>query len=379
MSNAICLMENTGRSKRDTVLLLMLSVAGIALNFSLTVPIRTGPNTQRNLDFDVFYAAGKLAGSGRLYDAGAVSVLQRQHKARNVLPFFGRLPFFALAFRPLSALPYAWADTLWLAIGLLALAGFTILWPLSNHPRAMTLVCWSFPAAMCLAFGQDTALFLFFATLGLWLLLREQQFAAGIVLSLCVAKPHLALLLPLWLAANRKWKAIGGGVAGGAAILLISFAIEGANWPRRFAASLPQLAAADERMPNLRGIVSLVGGGLAPELALAAVTAAAFWYLSRRLDLVRGAALALAGGLLLSHHAYDYDALLLLPALLLYEADGREWLRAWSLLLFTPVPYLLILLDTTWPGLLLVTGFTLSLFAAEVYRLTQFGTGHHVR
>ena len=363
-------MENTGRPKNDPVLLLMLSVAGIALNFSLTAPIRTGPNTQRNLDFDTFYAAGKLAGSGRLYDAAAVGALERQHKPLNVLPF-GRLPFFTLAFRPLSALPYEWASVLWLAIGLFALAGFTLLWPLPNHPRAMTLVCWSFPSAMCLAFGQDTALFLFCATLALWLLLRDRQFAAGVVLSLCAAKPHLALLLPLWLAANRQWKAIGGCVAGGTAILLFSFASEGANWPRRFAASLPQLAAADERMPNLRGILSLVGGGLVPEIALAAAAVAVFWYVGGRLDLIRGAALALAGGLLLSHHAYGYDALLLLPALLIYEADHREWLRAWSLLLFTPVPYLLILLDTTWPGHVLVTGFTLSLFAAEVYRLRR--------
>jgi hypothetical protein len=124
-------------------------------------------------------------------------------------------------------------------------------------------------------------------------------------------------------------------------------------------------------MPNLRGILSMVGGSFVPEIALAAATVAAFWHLSRRLDLIRGAALALAGGLLLSHHAYDYDALLLLPALLIYEADHREWLRAWSLLLFTPLPYLLILLNTTWPGHLLISGFTLSLFAAEIYRLAR--------
>lgn len=340
------------------------AIAGIAFNFSLTRTTRFG----RNVDFDTFYAAGKLAGTGRLYDWEAIQALERQNRAANPLPF-GRIPAVALAFKPISALPYEWAEELWLGIGIAALGGFVALWPLSGRRRAAMAVCWSFPAAMVLAFGQDTTMFLFFVALGLWLLIREQRFAAGVVLSLCVIKPHLALLVPVWLIATRKWKALWGGAAGGAATLLVSFAVEGLDWPKRFLAAAPELADAPLKMPNVRGLLALAGAGVKPEIALAVLIAVAVWHVSRHVDLATGAALALAGGLAVSHHAYTYDAVLLLPALLVtWERDRRGWLRAWALLLFTPIPYLLLLAEKAWPAQLALTGFMLSLLGAEVYR-----------
>src|ERR1022692_3566501 len=69
------------------------------------------------------------------------------------------------------------------------------------------------------------------------------------------------------------------------------------------------------------------GAGL---LALAAV-----WVISRRSALTIGATAAVIGGLLVSHHAYVYDAVLWLPA--------PKALRYGALLLCVPIPYVLLM------------------------------------
>ena len=62
---------------------------------------------------------------------------------------------------------------------------------------------------------------MFFVAQGFWLLLRGREFWAGMALSVCAAKPHLAVLLPVLLAAKLKWKALLWGLAGGIVIMLV--------------------------------------------------------------------------------------------------------------------------------------------------------------
>src|ERR1039458_6175252 len=78
------------------------------------------------------------------------------------------------------------------------------------------------------------------------------------------------------------------------------------------------------------------GAGL---LALAAV-----WVISRRSALTIGATAAVIGGLLVSHHAYVYDAVLLLPACaLVLRLPAPKALRYGALLLCVPIPYVLLM------------------------------------
>lgn len=339
--------------------------AGIAFSTHLVL----GSPVSWNVDFNEFYAAGKLVGTGHLYDWEAIRALELQHGTRAVP--FGRIPAFAVFFWPLSSLPYAIARILWLAAGFGALAGIAILWPLRPWRRVAGAICWSVPALMCLTFGQDSVLLLLFVAVGSKLLLNGRDFWAGVALSGCLAKPHLAFLLPLLLVRRGKWDALFGGLAGGIGSMLLSFAVEGGNWPQRLLslARTPEFSPAEGRMPTLFGALSGVRSSLAIEIPVAAAVIAAYWFLSRRLPLSRAAALAMAGGLLLSPHAYAYDAVLLLPALILYQdACYPAWLRFWGLLLMTPVPYLLLLSNTEWPGHIAVTGYTLALFAMEISR-----------
>lgn len=353
------------RSRAAIAVYLGISIAGVVFGTALALhsPITWG------VDFNEFYSAGKLTGTGHLYDPGVLQPLELQHTSRAVP--FGRIPFFAFAFQPLSALPYAVARVLWMGIGFAALAALIALWPLSRWERLAAALCWSVPTVMCLTFGQDSVLFLFFVALGLRLLLGGHDFWAGVALSICAAKPHLALLFPLLLAARGKWKALLGGAAGGAVILLVSFAAEGTDWPAKLLAlsRTPEFTPAADRMPTLIGLLSMFGRSPALVVAGAAAIAAGCWLLGRKLPLPAAMALTLAGGLLVSPHAYGYDALLLLPALMLpFEADYPLWMQTWAVLLMTPIPYLILLSNNELPGHLVVTGYTLALFAFEAVR-----------
>jgi hypothetical protein len=347
----------TPRQSSRTFLLVSCGLVGIVLNCWIAT-INSG---SWDVDFNQYYSAGKLVGSGHLYDRAAIESLELQHT--KAVPF-GRIPAFALAFRPLSLLPYEPARAVWLVIGVAALAGFVWLWPLADRAWAVVAICWSAPAAMCLSFGQDSVLFLFFATVGIRLLIAERDFWSGVAISACIGKPHLALLFPVLMIARGRWRAVFGGVAGVAASVLISFAAEGRDWIQQLVAlsRIPEFDPAAQHMPNLRGLLSFTSAGLGIEAAIGVVVAAAIFYLSQRQSLAVAGALVISAGLMLGHHGYFYDAVLLLPALLLtVQTPHPEWLRGWALLLFTPLPFMMLLTSLGLAAQIALNGFTLAL------------------
>src|SRR5690349_15347952 len=100
-----------------------------------------------SVDFTQFYTAGSLVGTGHLFDWPTIQALELR-RGSTAVPFI-RLPVFAFAFKPLSALPYPVARVLFLFIEIGALAGFVALWPFPRRNRAWLAVCWSVPAATC--------------------------------------------------------------------------------------------------------------------------------------------------------------------------------------------------------------------------------------
>jgi len=105
-----------------------------------------------------------------------------------------------------------------------------------------------------------------------------------------------------------------------------------------------------------------------------AVVAILVWLSVRRTDLEWGLAVALAGGLLVSHHAYMADCALLLPVLLTILAKAAApWQRSLALFLLTPVPYIFMLMDSTAITraalILFFIGLAWSSINAEVKRL----------
>jgi hypothetical protein len=252
---------------------------------------------------------------------------------------------YAVLLKPLTALPFDYARAAWLLVNAAALFGFAMLWPVRRRQEAILMLCWSCPVAVMVSMGQDTGLFLFFVAVGLRLLQSKRDFAAGLVLSLCAAKFHLALGIPVFLLARRRWGALAGGAAGGVLQLAISFAAEGLAWPARLLhlASISEFSPAPSRMPNLLGLTYSLPFGSYIEALLGLLALAAVWIVSRRSALAIGATAALIAGLLVSHHAYVYDTVLLLPAFALaLRLPASHALRYWALLLCVPIPYLLL-------------------------------------
>src|ERR1051326_8567628 len=82
--------------------------------------------------------------------------------------------------------------------------------------------------------GQDVNIVLLLAAVALALLVKQRDFAGGLVLSLCLIKFHLFVLAPLVLLRYRRWRAAGGAALGCGILLLISFVAAGPNWPAEY-------------------------------------------------------------------------------------------------------------------------------------------------
>lgn len=277
-------------------------------------------------DFPVFYAGGKLAGTPDLYSAERARAIQRELVPcvpENAV--FIRWPFFAGVMSGLARLPYSEARLGWGILSVAALAAFVWLWP---APRPLTLLAcaWSVPLVWNLAMGQDVTFLMLWLAAGVALAARGRQFLAGLVLSLCVAKFQLFLLAPLLLLRWRMWRTMLGVLAGLAGLVALSFLISGWNWPLQYwrAISSPVMDPNPSMMPNIAGLASLAAHGRLLEIACATLAAATVVWIVYHATPEIGLAAVIIGGLLVSHHAYPADALIVLPACLLAAVNGRH-------------------------------------------------------
>lgn len=315
-------------------------------------------------DFVGFYAAGKLAGSGHLFDVGQIARVEAAYQRRpHPLPFI-RIPIYALLWKPLTWFPFQAARVLWMLLNLAAMIAATLLWPTRNQWAKAFVLC-SYPFLYNLILGQDTALYLLFAVVACRLLEKGRDGVAGLLIACCAIKFNLALLFPVALIARRRWTAVGGAAAGLLALAALS-SIEGIDWPVREFQSIQSVNVGQNAMPNFRGLAFWFPHSRVIEIALGLGLTVLVWWIARRTaNLPNAIAAALAGGLLISHHAYLYDAVVLMPLLLLaLETSGLG--RAMAAIEVSPLFYLLPVADylstVVWlESQLLIVGFTIAL------------------
>ncbi len=303
-----------------------------AASFYVTILIGLGllaaasqPLWQRGLagenDFVGLYVGARLSGTTDLFSPQAARGVQHEiteGKAHFPALSFIRPPFYSVLMRPLGWLPYRTAYAVFTGINFAAFALF--LWLYSRaHRDTLVLAAFSAPMLMSFANGQDTPLVTALAGIALWLAVRGRDFLAGLLLSLAAIKFHLLLLVPVALILHRRWRFLQGGLAGGAALTAIAFLGEGLDWPARMLAALsnPEVHPGAEQMTTLRNLVFHLTGGdnRTLEAGLAIAVAGLFAFVASKLADFRAAyGLALVGGLLIPHHAYPHDLLLLLAA-----------------------------------------------------------------
>jgi alpha-1,2-mannosyltransferase len=154
-----------------------------------------------------------------------------------LLPFLNP-PFAALLLLPFGLMPNDVSFILWDVVQFaILLISLWLLSPLLPGKSRYLLWLGAFaflPVYQNLLEGQLSAILL----LGITLFWRGMRMGAevwgGAMLAFCLFKPQLLPLFIIYLLYKRAWRAIGGFVAGGIVIYLLSAAISGWAWPTSY-------------------------------------------------------------------------------------------------------------------------------------------------
>jgi hypothetical protein len=358
-SNTLTLPPRTIAPSAHTKAVLIFAIAvGAALNLLAAIANTSGWGE----DFNQFYSASRLAGTGQMYNWDLLRKIEDQNG--NEVPT-GRLPVVIFGAKLIAWLPYSVARVVWLIGCLFALAIFAVAWPGVDRSMMALELAWSLPVGLLLVLGQDTPFWLMLMALGLLLLQSGRPQLAGMVFALCICKFHLSLGIPIFLVAQKRWSALASACATGAALLAACFLIEGPAWPLRYleASRRPEFSPAVYRMPNLNGIAYWLPWPAAIEIALTLAVICLLWMACRNTsDLGFAGAVAAATGLLLAHHCYANDCALLIPLLVLtiLRPGAPQWLKLTAVVLFTPAPVFLLTTFKPFAGQIMVVGFVVS-------------------
>lgn len=293
------------------------------------------------LDFSAFYAAGSLAFTPQVTDLVPITAFQVEH-GLPITPFVYPAGM-ALPYALLAALPYGVAAALHatLMAGLLLLA--TVLWAdIVGLPRRWAVLgalAWA-PAAAGVASGQNSSVALLLVVLTTGALVRQRDAVAGALTGLLAYKPQLAAPIAGVLLLRGRWTALVGvaGMLGVQYVLGVVATGGRLDWPAGWIESVQAYQEADLlangwqaiSLPGLAARLALATGiGWLPLVGYGVAAAIIAWCLPalRRAAWPEAIALAAALGLLISPHAWVYDATLLLPALgvIAARAASRGW------------------------------------------------------
>jgi len=321
----------------------LLCLLGLAINCVIMGPLALNAAYEGQNDFRQFYVGAKLAVSGNLYNFDRVLEAQREALgASNARMLPGRLPFYYAALAPLARLPYHLALAVWDGSTVLATALFVWLSPKTKRAPLAGACCWSLPLMFSTAIGQDVGFVLLILAFTLRTLASRRTLLAGLILSLCLIKFHLFLLLPLLFLGKREWRLASGFLLGSAALSLLSF-VAGWDWPRAYVALNLRAISEDSRlMPTLHSLTAHLPARDAVELVLAVAVIGLVWRVVRRADFEVALGATLLGGLLLTRHAYMQDCGMLVGSLVtLFQRPGNVVVHNCALVLLLPMPYVL--------------------------------------
>ena len=232
----------------------------VLLNFVIA-PL-TGHFTGQFEDFNPILYAGRAAGTG----ADPYGLFYPQVKTTLVMHLaFDYLPLIAVLARPLAALPYHVAATLWLWCLLACTIGASVLIARTALPAGWPRTAIGFCAIVLFApttynlwHGQMNALVLLSLAVSLRAWVRGDQVTCGLALGLGGIAKVAPLVLLLLLLRRRWWRGFAAGAATVIASLLVSGAFLGfqrvAEW---FTDVLPYLGRADGSYLN-QGIGALL-------------------------------------------------------------------------------------------------------------------------
>ena len=281
-------------------------------------------------------------------------------------------PSSFLIIYPLGLLPYLQSLAVWLAIGF---AGYlAALWRIFPKPRTLW-VGLAFPAVFwTVTHGQTSFLTTSLFCWGL-LQLHRRPVLAGILFGVLTFKPHLGLLLPVALAAGGHWRAIVAAVLTTILTVAASVVLFGTGVWADFLASTTDTRSMLESGMNfghyykmqsvfaaarLPGAPMLVAYGLQALAALGAAAAVVWVWRRPTGDPDMKNAALLAATPLSTAFIFDYDLMLLAPAIAWLARKGVTG---------SPLPYERTILVATFlaPFVSRVMGMHTHLLVAPIF------------
>ncbi len=294
---------------------------GLAAGSSIAI---IGAPNANYVDFPQMWSAGGTVGTADLVDGARHGAWQI---ANGVLPgFFAYPPGSAWLFAPLAALPLAaafWVHAL-VMTALVAMAGLlgARCYGLAGRVGLVAAFAWA-PCMASAALGQNAALALVLVLLTIEGLRREDDWLAGLGTALLLYKPSLAVPLLALLLLRRRWPALAIAISGGGVWYLLGVAGAGGDWawPRLWLDGLSHYYGVDTagnvaRTISIPGLMQGHGLPWLPALIVAAAVAVAALPRLLRASAVEAGAGAVLVWLAISPHSLNYEAALILPALL---------------------------------------------------------------
>lgn len=283
-------------------------------------------------DFAGIWSAGVMTrtqGPERAYDFVAHNALQRSIFGEDTLPLgYHYPPIFTLIVEPLSRMPYIPALIVY------QLAGFILYWLTMRHIlSAMPHRLWVWPVlgfpAIWVNLTHAHNGFLTAALFGGGLvLLRTRPWLAGILLGALCYKPQFGLLIPLALVAAGQWRAFLSASITVLGLIALTVLLYGdTTWLAFFRYSeFTQREVIEggttgwHKMQTVFAAARLWHAPITLAYALHALVAClvawAVWRLWRsQAEYALKAAMLMIGALLVAPYAFDYDLMLLGPAI----------------------------------------------------------------
>ena len=318
-------------------MLALLSALGLAGLIATSDGFKDFRNRPVGSDFFAFWSAGQIINDGAPEEAYDLSRHYTEHQrllGDEEPGFYPWLypPTFMFAAAAFAGAPYivAWAG--WMALSLAAY--YVLMRRIAPAPGAM-LVALAFPAVFINIIHGQNSLMLAALLGGALFVLDRRPILAGVLIGLFSFKPHFGVLIPLALAAAGYWRTFAAAaltVISMAAASALAFGLEA--WIAFFesaAASrahlLDQEGVGWEKMQSLYAALRAVGAPSAPAyaaqaaLALGLAVSLVWLWRSSAAHPVKAAGL-LAASVLATPYVYDYDLLLLAPALGLLAMHG---------------------------------------------------------
>ena len=302
-------------------------------------------NRPLGTDFAQVWVAGgevRLGHPDMPFDNGAHLARQRQVFGPDTAVFtWGYPPYFLAVASLLAALPYLTAFFVWQGLTYALYVAATRAW--LPRPGALLPIL-AFPAVY-VNFGHGQTGYLTAALFGggLWLLERR-PLLAGVLLGLLAFKPQLGLMIPVALIAGGHWRAV---LAAGATIAAMTLATWAAFGTETFQAFFDSLAYSRVngleysntgfyKMQSMFAAMRLLGGTVnfayvahGTLLIACAGGLAVLW--RGQYDMRLKAAGLLVAALLATPYGFDYDLMLLGPALAALVSLGLETgFRPWE-------------------------------------------------